>query len=165
MEQEQIDKLIQFRAEGFSYDAIAKKIGVSKPTLLKYSTGLADRIEEYKNIYLDGLAEEYRLMTCAKVEVLGRMLRMAYDALLEVKFTKVPAHKLVEVIFDIQDRLEGVLASRPESSADSIVRGFKIIRVSDGIEDKKETEQVREKLKHALEVKSQEAHDTLPKVD
>ena len=41
---EKQQKFIELRAEGLSFDEIAKRVNISKPTLIKWSKELKDKI-------------------------------------------------------------------------------------------------------------------------
>ena len=43
---EEIEKFIELRAQGFSFDKIAEEIGTSKPTLLKWSSQYGRELEQ-----------------------------------------------------------------------------------------------------------------------
>lgn len=134
MTEEQIDKLIQMRAEGYSYDAIAKSIQVSKPTLLKEAHALEERVKEYRNIYLDSLADKYRIAKAERMNSLNNELQKVEDALGKADYSKVPVFRLQEMKIKLTGLLNADVDSRPE-----IKRTVRIV-VDDGIKDEERNE-------------------------
>ena len=54
------EKFVELRAEGLSFDKIAQRINVSKPTLLTWNKELNTRIEELKSIRYEEILEKFK---------------------------------------------------------------------------------------------------------
>ena len=67
-------KFAQLRAEGKSYDVIAKDLNVSKPTLLKWGKEMLEEISEYKKIFIEEKLEYYKLSLVQQMELYSSRL-------------------------------------------------------------------------------------------
>ncbi len=90
-------KFIELRADGLSFEKIAAKIKVSKPTLIKWSRELATDIRNSKAMRVDTLREEYLINKEEKLKRLKSNLQKVTDALEKRNLTDVPTLKLFEL--------------------------------------------------------------------
>lgn len=65
---EKQQKFIELRAEGLSFDEIAKKVNISKPTLIKWSKELKDKIDEVTQIIEEQFLAEQRIKNIARAQ-------------------------------------------------------------------------------------------------
>ena len=107
---EEVEKFIELRAKGLSFDKIAEQTGTSKPTLLKWNETYMEHIEEAQFYELQNLLFQYGVMRRNRVEVISEMLG---SALLELKqragtadFHKMDTEKLLNFILTLEQRLE-----------------------------------------------------------
>ena len=70
-----IDRFLQLRAEGHSYDALAKLLKVSKRTLLGWAHQNLTAIAQLRALHLDALQEEFQLLRRHRLELLARRLQ------------------------------------------------------------------------------------------
>ncbi len=94
---EQERKFIELRAQSWSFDKIAKELGVSKPTLIKLSRKYAARITRLKEIELDELMETQHLSTAKKVETCGSMLQSIKKVLDQRDLNALPTVELIKL--------------------------------------------------------------------
>jgi transcriptional regulator with XRE-family HTH domain len=74
-------RFIELRAQGLSYDKIAKEIGISKPTLIKYSIEFKSEIDNEEFLKYYDLIEKYKLTKKAKIEFLCKEIEKLKQAL------------------------------------------------------------------------------------
>jgi len=67
-------EFIELRAKGNSFDRIAKKIGVSKGTLISWSKDLDIELTNYKAIETDLLLDEHKISKRHQLELYGSQL-------------------------------------------------------------------------------------------
>ncbi len=103
--EEKKQQFIELRAKGNSYDAIAKAIEVSKPTLIKWSDELSEELANYKAIEHEALREQYLASKKHRIIVQGEQLIAMRKELAKRDFTDVPTHKLVELVAKLSDSL------------------------------------------------------------
>lgn len=96
---------IELRAKSTSYDSIAKQIGVSKPTLIKWSEELADELSNYKAIEREALRELYLASKKHRIIIQGEQLKVMRKELAKRDFSDVPTYKLVELVTRLSDNL------------------------------------------------------------
>ena len=71
---EQKERFIELRAQGFSFDKIAKELGKAKQTLIDWSRELQDEIANRKAMELDTLYEKYYLHKANRLQTFGELL-------------------------------------------------------------------------------------------
>jgi len=77
-EQETIDKFLQLRAEGKSFDKIVKLLNVSKPTLIKWGNNYLGEIAKLKEIRYEQILEKYKLTQEDRLIRLAKELNPKY---------------------------------------------------------------------------------------
>lgn len=113
---DEVEKFIELRAKGLSYDKIADEIGTSKPTLLKWSGQYSNELAKAQFFELNNLLTQYGLMRRGRVEVVAEMLGAV---LKELKlrasvgdFTDVKTDKLFDLAVALENRLQRETESR-----------------------------------------------------
>ena len=71
---EKKEKFIQLRAKGYSFDKIAKKLQMSKQTLIDWNKELEEEISNFKAMELELLYEKYYLTREQRLQTFGQML-------------------------------------------------------------------------------------------
>lgn len=106
----EIEKFIELRAQGLSFDKIAEQINVSKPTLLKWSTQYQAELEQAQYFELQRLLSQYRVMRKNRVEVICSMLSSALKELSGRADTGalsiMQTDRLLNFILTLEGRLE-----------------------------------------------------------
>jgi DNA-binding XRE family transcriptional regulator len=102
---EKQQRFIELRAEGLSFDEIAKKVNISKPTLIKWSKELKDKIEEVTQIIEEQFLAEQRIKNIARAQKISDELDKAYAALSSTNYEKMNKKDLINVIKILEDKL------------------------------------------------------------
>ena len=94
--QEDRVKFVQMRAEGKSYDYIAKALSMSKSTCQEWEQQLKEAIADLKREQLAELYEQYHMTREARITRLGDTLASINDALDNVDLSTVPPERLLD---------------------------------------------------------------------
>lgn len=89
---------IELRAKGLSFDKIAKKLNVSKPTLIKLSKEFEHEISNLKTIELESLYEKYYMKKENRITLFGEILKKINDELQTRDLSKIPTEKLFDLM-------------------------------------------------------------------
>ncbi len=103
------EQFIQLRAEGYSFDRIAKEISVSKPTLMNWEGELKVKISEASFIRYMALAEEFQLVRQERIKRLAKQLRKVEAELEKRTFKDTPDEKLLAIAITLQEKIAGEL--------------------------------------------------------
>ena len=102
---EKQQKFIELRAEGLSFDEIAKKVNISKPTLIKWSKELKDKIDEVTQIIEEQFLAEQRIKNIARAQKISDELDRAYTALSSTDYENMKKKDLINIIKILEDKL------------------------------------------------------------
>jgi len=100
------DKFIELRAQGYSYDNIAKELNVSKQTLINWSKEFQIEILNLRAISLEALQEKYFLTKEKKIEFMGELIRKLKAEADKRDLTKLTDRELFELILKFSERLD-----------------------------------------------------------
>jgi hypothetical protein len=92
---EKITRFILLRSRGDSFDSIVKDIGVSKPTLIKWSRKYAKEIEEYESVYISELLECHNLSVKKQMELFRKRLDTIHSRLDEMAMGNMGTTELI----------------------------------------------------------------------
>jgi len=104
--QEDVSKFIQFRAQGFSFDKIAKKLKIARRTLINWSNKYAIEIANLRSERLEALREEYCLSVEAKVRMWGQAVNRITEEIARRNLRNVTTDKLLDMLVKAQSKLE-----------------------------------------------------------
>lgn len=104
--QETKEKFIELRAKGLSFKKIAKKLGVSKHTLINWSKDLKMEIANLKAIELEALYEKYYLTEKRRIELFGEKLKEIKEELDNRDFREISTEKLLDLILKYHTKLK-----------------------------------------------------------
>lgn len=90
-------KYIQLRAEGKSYRAISKEIGVCKDTCQRWEADLKAEIAERKAEQLEELYESYHMTRQARITQLGEAVKKIDGAIDTVGFDEASPERLLDL--------------------------------------------------------------------
>ena len=99
-------EFIRLRAEGKSYDAIAKELHISKATCKAWEKELADKISLLKAEQLKELYDTYQMSKEARIKKLGGTLKRIDDALAAVDLSEMPPEKLLDFKLKYEEALK-----------------------------------------------------------
>jgi transposase-like protein len=98
-------RFIELRAQGYSFDKIAKELGKAKQTLLDWSRDLDQEIAQAKALELDSLYEAYSLYKEARLKTLGEILSKLKKEVDNRDLTDLPTDRLLDLFL----KYEGVV--------------------------------------------------------
>ena len=94
---------IRLRAQGNSFDRIAKKLKISKATLIDWSKEFEEEISNLKALELEALYEELYLSIEHRLRTLGPILQNVENELKGRDFKEVQTDKLLDMYIKIID--------------------------------------------------------------
>ena len=100
------ERFIKLRANGVSYDKIAKKLSIDRNTAIEWGKQFNKEIANMKSIRLENLIEQFTLSVEDKVKLWGNIVNRIYDALEERSFSNDDNDKLLDMLCKAQSRLE-----------------------------------------------------------
>ena len=107
---EEKQKFIQLRAQGLSFESIAKELSVSKPTLIKWNAELYGEVQEAQFYEQENLLENYKLMRKQRFELYCKLLSAALAELesraAAGKLQEVPTEKLLSMAEQLEKRVQ-----------------------------------------------------------
>ena len=93
-----IEEFILLRAQGWSFDRIAKKLKTAKQTLINWSGTYGVEISHLKALELEALQEEYFLTKEGKIKLIGEAVKKLKTELDKRDLSDVPTGKLYELL-------------------------------------------------------------------
>ena len=93
-----IEEFIILRAQGWSFDRIAKKLKTAKQTLINWSGTYGVEISHLKALELEALQEENFLTKEGKIKLLGEAVKKLKTELDKRDLSDVPTAKLYELL-------------------------------------------------------------------
>lgn len=88
---------IELRAQGYSFDKIAKELKVSKVALLDWAKEFEDEITSLKALELEALYEKYYLLKQSRINRFGVLLNRLWDELEKRELKDIPTDKLLDM--------------------------------------------------------------------
>lgn len=113
---EKQQKFIELRAEGLSFDEIAKKVNISKPTLIKWSKEFKDKIDEVSQIIEEQFLAEQRIKNIARAQKISEELDRAYTALSNTNYEDMSKKDLIITIEKLELKLDRITGFGKEVS-------------------------------------------------
>lgn len=104
--QETKDRFVILRAEGKSYAAIQKELGISKATCSSWEKEFKDAITEKKGENLEQLYKAYNMTREGRIKQLGATLEAIEQALAQADLTQVPPDKLLKLNLEYKQALK-----------------------------------------------------------
>lgn len=104
------NKFIELRAKGYSFDKIAKELGIAKQTLIDWSKELKNQIANFKAFELEVLQEKYFLSKKNRLETFGSLLGNLKKEIINRDLSDIPTDKLLDLFlkFSIQIEKENI---------------------------------------------------------
>ena len=100
------ENFIQLRAQGWSFDKIARKLRTSKPTLIAWSKEFGIEIGNLRAIAMEALQEKYFLTKAKRIELFGKSLEKVKGELEKRDLSTVSTEKLYEVFLKVSGELK-----------------------------------------------------------
>jgi len=103
---ETIEKILEFRARGLSYESISRLVGnVSPSTVYRVIRGKRAELEERKRIFTDTAREQFGLSMREKVERKRKLLEKLGESIDALDFSAVPPEKLLKFYLDLVETI------------------------------------------------------------
>jgi len=100
------ERFITLRAQGWSFDKIAKELGKAKQTLIDWSKELQDEIANLKALELEALYESYYLMRENRLQTFGEMLTKIKTEVESRDLSDVPTDKLLDLFLKYNSQVK-----------------------------------------------------------
>ena len=94
---------VEMRARGNSFDTIAKKLGVSKGTLVNWSKALRQEVDNARAMEQESIIEQYQITRAHQLELLGQQLAKIKKEVAGRNFTDVPTERLITTQIKLLD--------------------------------------------------------------
>ncbi|MFV5318883.1 hypothetical protein COL65_20310 [Priestia aryabhattai] len=94
---DQKELFIELRAKEVPYEEIVKKLGVSKPTLIKWGRELETEISNHRALELELLQDKYYVSKTKRIQVYGEQLERLYNELLKRDLSEISTEKLYDM--------------------------------------------------------------------
>jgi transposase-like protein len=100
------EKFIDLRAQGLSFDKIAKELQTSKQTLIDWSKELQEEIANRKALELETLYESFYLLKEYRLKNFGSLLNKIEQELQARDLSDVPTDKLLDLFLKYNSQLK-----------------------------------------------------------
>jgi len=117
---EQKEKFIEMRAQGYSFDKIAKELGRAKQTLLDWSKEYEEEIANLKALELDALYEKYYLHKEQRLQTFAELLDKIKQEIDKRKLSDVTTEKLLELYLKYQAQIKEEIVEPVFKSSDEV---------------------------------------------
>jgi hypothetical protein len=96
------ETFIELRAQGYSYECIAKELNISKQTAINWSKELEIELHNAKTLALNTLLEKLKLSHWHRVSAFGEQLLKIREELSKRSLADIPTVKLFELFIQMQ---------------------------------------------------------------
>lgn len=101
--------IIELRAQGYSIQKIAKKLDVSKQTVVDTIKANKDEVASLHAIQLDALYEAEKVTAEARIKNLSSLLKKIQQEIDSRDLSDVPTDKLIDLYIKTSSTLDGVM--------------------------------------------------------
>ena len=102
-------EIVERRARGESLNQIATALLVSKTTVISCVKESAHLIRNAANIEKDAFLSRLQMTSAKRLEHKIELMKKISEELLGRDFSKVPAEKLLDMLFDLEEKTTGAL--------------------------------------------------------
>jgi transposase len=102
------EQFIELRSQGVSFASIAKKLDVSKSTLIAWSKNMQEDIANMKEIHREALREKYRMGEERRMKLFAKRLEAVEGELEKRDLTKVSTERLYDLLMKLGRELNVV---------------------------------------------------------
>jgi len=95
---DQKEQFIQLRAKDVPYEKIAKELGVSKPTLIKWGKEFQIEITNRRAFEIELLQEKYFVSRKKRIELLGIRVEKLVGEIEKRDFSDISTDKLIDML-------------------------------------------------------------------
>jgi transposase len=101
------ERFIQLRAEGMSYNKIAKELDISRSTLIRWFHDLKYQIHWTRVLALDSLAKQYVMGKEHRIRFLGEQYKRLIEELASRQdYSDIPTPKLLDMVLLLNEKIE-----------------------------------------------------------
>lgn len=100
------ERFILLRAQGWSFERLAKELGKAKQTLVNWSKQYEEEIANLKAVELESLNERFFLSKQAKIQAFGEVLERIRREIKVRDLSDVPTDKLMDLFLKFYVLLE-----------------------------------------------------------
>jgi len=104
-DQETVEKFIQLRSEGKSFDKIAKLIKVSKPTLIDWGKKHEPLIDDLRVMRYEEILEKQKLTQEDRLTRLAKELKLAWESFEQKGYESLTKREVMNIILRLEERL------------------------------------------------------------
>ena len=98
-------QFVELRAKGKSFAKISDELEVSKTTLIDWSKGLEDDIQNLKAVEMEAFREQYKISRQHSIKLYGEQLESIREELSNRKLNDIPTEKLIDLLFKFSDTI------------------------------------------------------------
>lgn len=91
------ERFITLRAQGYSFDKLAKELGKSKQTLVNWSKEFEEEIANLKSIEIEALNERFFLSKQHKIQAFGEILSKLKTEISKRPLSTIPTDRLLDL--------------------------------------------------------------------
>lgn len=100
------EKFIDLRAQGYSYDKIAKELNKAKQTLIEWNKELQGVIAERRAYELENLYEAYKITKEGRLRSLGETINKLREEIARRDLSEVPTEKLLDLLLKYSSQIK-----------------------------------------------------------
>ena len=100
------EKFIDLRAQGYSYDKIAKELNKAKQTLIEWNKELQGVIAERRAYELEALYEAYKITKEGRLRSLGETINKLREEIARRDLSEVPTEKLLDLLLKYSSQVK-----------------------------------------------------------
>lgn len=99
------DRFVELRAEGWTLSRISEELGVSKPTLIKWSKEGEAAITLGRYSRMEEISERLGLLRESRLQAFGELLARVREELAKRSLDDIPTLRLVTMALDLERRI------------------------------------------------------------
>lgn len=120
-------RVIELRAEGLSFDKVAKQLGIAKQTAVDIAKENIDEIGTLQAINYEAFVEEKRVSSQGRIEQLSALQEKLRKEIEQRDLSDVPTEKLITLFIKTNETLKGeitqpAIRSTEEQRKDKVER-------------------------------------------
>jgi DNA-binding XRE family transcriptional regulator len=102
------ERFIELRSREYSFDDIAKELGISKPTLISWSKELQYEVNNFRELNREALRNKLAIDRSKRLEMFAAQLDKLSEELAKRDLSEVPAPQLLNMIVKIENRISQI---------------------------------------------------------